>query len=72
MIVIDTCKDCRPPKRFSGCHDTCPEYNEAKEEALAKEKLKYKDRMVDGYVNGSIKRMKSRSTRGRGINHHAK
>ena len=66
MIRIDCCNGCVPPKRHFACHDTCPDYNEAKEE------LKYKERMVDGYVNGSIKRMKSHSTRGRGINHHAK
>lgn len=72
MITIDVCIDCRPPKRKPACHDSCPDYIDAKAEAMAKEKLKYKDRMVDGYVNSSIKRMKSHSSRGRGINHHAK
>ena len=72
MINVKCCIGCVAPKRYYGCHDECPDYKTEKEEALAKEKLKYKDRMVDGYVNKSIRRMKSHTNRGRGINHHAK
>jgi hypothetical protein len=25
-MAIVCCKDCKPPKRFPGCHDHCPEY----------------------------------------------
>lgn len=72
MIQIDCCDGCVPPKRHTACWDTCPDYIEAKAEAFEKEQAKYEARRVDAYVNSSIKRMKSHSNRGRGINHHAK
>jgi hypothetical protein len=25
-MSIISCKDCKPPKRYPGCHDHCPEY----------------------------------------------
>ncbi|MEE1302461.1 MAG: hypothetical protein UHD64_06725 [Bacteroidales bacterium] len=32
------CKDCVPPKRHPGCHDTCEEYAKEKEEDRLKKK----------------------------------
>lgn len=31
-MAIRCCKDCVPPKRFVGCHSTCPDYLREKEE----------------------------------------
>ena len=28
--MITCCKNCVPPKRYPGCHDHCPEYQEQK------------------------------------------
>jgi hypothetical protein len=72
LIQIDCCEECVAPKRYPGCHDECPEYKTAKAEAFEKEKLKYKDNLINGYVRASVRRMKESSNRGRGINHHAK
>ena len=30
--MITSCKNCVPPKRYPGCHGTCPEYLEQKAE----------------------------------------
>lgn len=26
MSIIICCKECKPPKRYPGCHGQCPEY----------------------------------------------
>ena len=31
-MAIISCKDCKPPKRYPGCHDHCPEYLAQKSE----------------------------------------
>lgn len=72
MKSIECCKDCKPPRRHTACWDTCETYITAKQEAQETEQKKYEARRVDAYVNNSIRRMKSHSNRGRGINHHAK
>lgn len=51
MIFFKSCKDCKPPKRKSGCHVRCPEYRterakydafkKAEREAKEKEDLRY-------------------------------
>lgn len=32
LTGIRCCKGCVPPKRHIGCHSTCPEYSEEREE----------------------------------------
>ena len=41
---IDCCKDCKPPKRYPGCGDHCPEYKaqKAKHELEKQREREYK------------------------------
>jgi hypothetical protein len=38
--MISCCKDCKPPKRYPGCGEHCPEYKKEKAEHIADEKRK--------------------------------
>ena len=38
--IIGCCKDCKPPKRYPGCGEHCPEYKAEKAEHIATEQRK--------------------------------
>lgn len=51
---IDCCRECKPPKRHAGCHDTCKIYIEQKQE-YEDRKTKIRDaksneRLVKDYI----------------------
>lgn len=43
---IKCCKDCKPPKRYPGCGDHCPEYKKEKAKYLA-DKQKEKEYLAN-------------------------
>ena len=57
------CKGCEPHVRYSGCHDHCPKYLEAKKEDLElKQKIKAENKgrneMTKYYAEKKNKRIK--------------
>jgi hypothetical protein len=45
-MSIISCKDCKPPKRYPGCHDHCPEYLAEKAEHDKCKAEEYKKRQT--------------------------
>jgi hypothetical protein len=41
---ITCCKDCKPPKRYPGCGDHCPEYKKEKAQLKADKERERKDK----------------------------
>lgn len=49
MKKITCCNGCVAPKRYPGCHDHCPDYNEARIlEIVAEESYKRQKKIEDG------------------------
>ena len=60
------CKECIPPKRFPGCHGSCPDYAEWNNEHISRkvniQNAKNKQAIVDDYViptTNKIRRQKN-------------
>lgn len=51
---INCCRECKPPKRHAGCHDTCKEYNiqksEYEERKLQIREAKSREELVKDYI----------------------
>lgn len=47
---ISPCKGCEEPKRYSGCHDRCPEYKEYKAKIEETKKIKAQEYETRGYL----------------------
>lgn len=56
MKKIECCRNCVPPKRHSGCHATCKEYKEERQEFDEEKELieKNKKHVVINYVNNKV------------------
>lgn len=62
-MSFDECRVCVPPKRHSGCHDTCPDYIKRKAEWDENKKKiwenKKKEKEIGGYkINATRKARK--------------
>lgn len=66
-MAIKCCHPCKPPKRYPGCHDHCPEYAKEraqhdKDTAAYKKKLRTEAGITSQKINGVVRanRMKGR------------
>ena len=59
MGNFDECRVCKPPRRYPGCQDHCPDYAKAKAKYEADKALADKARKVDA----SIRSQKYRGVR---------
>ena len=50
-MAITCCHYCVAPKRYPGCHDHCPEYQEQKAENDAKREAEYKKNEIRYGIN---------------------
>lgn len=67
--VFKSCIPCKPPKRYPGCQDSCPDYRREWEKNQKVLQAKYREAEARSYGVGAHGRMTSKA---RGINHHAK
>lgn len=56
-MTIYSCKGCTPPKRYPGCHGSCPEYlaqkeQHDKEKAIIDQKKRIESGLTSQAVNG--------------------
>ena len=59
MKKITCCHGCVAPKRYPGCHDHCPDYNEARIlEIIAEEAFKQQKRIEDGLKEATTMKVK--------------
>jgi hypothetical protein len=60
MKKITCCNGCVAPKRYPGCHDHCPDYNEARiMEIVSEEAWKQQKRIEDGLKQSKANTVKA-------------
>lgn len=68
-LVIKCCGDCVAPKRHPGCHSTCPDYIQEKEEHVklceSARQQKAAEFSADQVSRRAVDRIKARSRRRR-------
>lgn len=66
-MIIKCCRHCVPPKRYPGCHATCPEYiEESGARALEREaiyKSKQNARAADDVASRAVDRINKKKRR---------
>lgn len=68
-MAITCCKDCKAPKRYPGCHDHCPAYQEAKAIHDQQREAEYKRHYVSDGINTQIATSIRRSIRNKRSGH---
>lgn len=51
---FEECHHCKPPKRYPGCHDHCPEYIASKADYDKKRREARLEKSVWSYINKNI------------------
>ena len=65
--MIWCCKDCIAPKRYPGCHGSCPEYIKEKEiHDKEREELRKKKALQDGLDSQAAKGIRRANSRMKG------